>query len=138
MRKSLPLKQILQLCIDENLIVKRILWLSESYVNHTVINPGKYHYMLIGNHDAPDKANLNGTGITCSNNQKLLGVLIDRKLSFDVHIISLCKKEGQKFSALTRISSYLALDEVLLLINSVIKSVLLLPSSMDVLVAFFE
>ena len=91
-------------------------------MNHTVINPGKYHYMLIGNHDEPDKANLNGTGITCSNNQKLLGVLTDRKLNFDVHIKSLCKKEGQKFSALTRISSYLALDEVLLLINSVIKS----------------
>ena len=56
-----------------------------------VLNPGKCHDMLIGNHDEPDKININGTQILSSNNQKLLGVRIDKKLNFDVHIKSFCK-----------------------------------------------
>ena len=47
-----------------------------------VLNPGKCHYMLIGNNDEPDKINLNGTGITNSNNEKLLGALFGKKVSF--------------------------------------------------------
>ena len=61
--------------------------------------------------------NLNGTEITSDNNEKLLGVLIDKKLSFDVHIKSLCIKAGQKLSTLARVSSYLTLDQKLLLIS---------------------
>ena len=75
-----------------------------------VFNPGKCDNMLIGNHDDPDKINLNGTEITSRNNKKFLGVCIDKKLSFDVHIKFLCKKEGQNLSALARISSYFTLD----------------------------
>ena len=67
--------------------------------------------MLIDNHEEPEKIHLNGTEITSSNNEKLLAVLTDKKLSFDVHIKSLCKKAGQKLSALSRISSYLTLDQ---------------------------
>ena len=75
------------------------------YENHMVLNPGKCYYMLIGNHDEPDKINLNGTEITSSNNETLLLVLIDTKLSFGVHIKSLCKKARRKLSALAKISS---------------------------------
>ena len=42
-----------------------------------VLNPGTCHYMLIGFHE-PDKIILNGTVIT-SSNEKLLGVLVDKK-----------------------------------------------------------
>ena len=80
-------------------------------------NPGKFYYMLISNQDEPYKINLNGTEITSINNEKLFGVLIDKK-SFDIHIKSVCKKVGQKPSAL---NSYLTLDLKLLLINSVKK-----------------
>ena len=41
----------------------------------------------------PDKINLNGTEIKSSKNWKLLGVHIDKRLRFDVHIKSLCKTE---------------------------------------------
>ena len=86
-----------------------------------VLNPGKYHYRLNGNHDEPDKINLHRTEITNSNNEKLLGVLIDKELSFDVLIKSLRKKAVQKLGAPARISSYLTLDQKLLLSNSLVK-----------------
>ena len=88
------------------------------YANHTVLNTGKYHYTLIGYHNKPDKINLNGTETKNSNNDNL-GVLFDKKLSFDVHLKF--KKPWQKLVALPRISVYLTLDQKLLLISSVIK-----------------
>lgn len=72
-------------------------------------NSGKCH-MLIHNHDDLGKINLNGTKITSSNNKQLLGVRIDKKLSCDIHLKSLCKKEGQNLSALARINTYLTLE----------------------------
>ena len=56
------------------------------YENLMVLNPGKCHYILIGNHDEPDKINLNIRENANNNNEKLLAVLIDKKLNFDVHI----------------------------------------------------
>ena len=65
---------------------------------------------------------LNGTEITSGNNEKLLGVFTDKKLSFEVHIKSLFRKAWKKLSALTKISSYLTLDQKLLLDKSVTES----------------
>ena len=48
--------------------------------------------------------------------------LLENKLNFDSHITSLCKKAGQKLSAVARINHYLTQDQKLLLLNSVVKS----------------
>lgn len=95
--------------LETNLLLCR----NDFYENHMVFwqkNPGKCRDMLIDNHDDPDKINLHGTEITSSSNKKLLGVRIDKKLSCDIHLKSLCKKEGQNFCALAKICSYLTLD----------------------------
>ena len=47
-----------------------------------VLNPWKYHYMLISSGDQADKINLDSSKINRSNNEKLFDLLIDRKLSF--------------------------------------------------------
>ena len=47
--------------------------------------------------------------------------LLENKLNFDSHITSLCKKAGQKRSALARINHYLTQAQKLLLFNSVVK-----------------
>ena len=52
----------------------------------------------------------------------LLGVLIDSKLTFHDHITWLCNRVNQKFSALTRVSKYMALPKQHLLMNSCITS----------------
>lgn len=61
--------------------------------------------MLIGNQNELDKINLNLTEIINSNNEKHLDMLIDKELSFDVHIKSRCKKAWQKLSVLARLST---------------------------------
>ena len=90
--------------------------------NHMVLNPGKCHYIVIGDDDPTHKIILNNNEIASSNEEKLLGILLDSKLNFDSHITSLCKKAGQKLSALARINHYLTPDQKLLLLNSVVKS----------------
>ena len=60
---------------------------------------------------------VNVTEIKSDINEKFLGVFIDKKLSFDVHIKPVCKEAGQKRIALYSISSYLTLHQRLLLIS---------------------
>ena len=94
-------------------------WFHENYM---VLNPGKCHYIVIGDDDPTRKIVLNNNEIASSNEEKLLGIHLDSKLNFDSHITSLCKKAGQKRSALERINHYLTPYWKLLLLNSVVKS----------------
>ena len=87
-----------------------------------VLNPGKCHYLLLGNKSNSDTINLNGMKLVSSSYEKLLDILTDRDLSFDKHIKSLCRKAGQKLHALARISNFVTHDQKRLLLNSIIKS----------------
>ena len=60
--------------------------------NHMKVNPGKCHYMVIGSRDLSHEIMLNNNKITGSNEEKLLGIILDSKLNFESHIGSLCKK----------------------------------------------
>ena len=91
------------------------------YEKHMVLNPEKCHYLVLGKRSNSDTINLNGTKLASSSYEKLLGILIDRDLSFDKHIKSLCRKAGQKLNVLARISNYLTHDQKRLLLNSIIK-----------------
>ena len=90
--------------------------------NHMTLNPGKCHYMVIGSRDLSHEIMLNNNKITSSNEEKLLGIFLDSKLNFESHIGSLCRKAGQKISALARLKNYLTSNQRNLLLNSVIKS----------------
>ena len=85
-------------------------------------NPGKCHYILIVDDDPSHEIILNNHEIASSNEEKLLVILLDSKLNLDSHIISLCKKTGQKFSALSRINHYFTAEQKFLLLNSVVNS----------------
>ena len=61
----------------------------------------------------------------CVENSKeevILGITIDSKLTFDSHIKRICRKAGQKLSALSRISPYLETNQKELLLKSMVKS----------------
>ena len=92
------------------------------YENHMALNPGKCHYIVIGDDDPTYKILLSNNESSSSIEEKLLGFLLDSKLNFDFHIRSLCKKAGQKLSALVRINHFLAQDQKLLLLNFAVKS----------------
>ena len=60
--------------------------------------------------------------ITSNSSEVLLGVLIDRELTFHDHITRLCFKANQELSALARVSKYMNLPKRRLLMSSYITS----------------
>ena len=74
-------------------------WFNENYM---VLNARKYHYIVIGDGNLSHKIILNNNEIASSNEEKLLGILLDGKLNFESHITSFCKK----LTALARINHY--------------------------------
>ena len=61
-------------------------------------NVSKYHTMPITNKQVGNEfgVRVQGTDIECLNSFKLLGVAIDNKLKFSVHINITCKKASQR------------------------------------------
>ena len=106
--------------VKENLKINFLIMREWFYENHMVLNPGKCHYLVLGNRSNSDAISLNGTKLASSSYEKLLGILSDRDVSFDKHIKSLCRKTDQKLNALARVSNYLTHDQKRFLLNSVI------------------
>ena len=63
--------------------------------NHMTLNPGKCHCMVNGSNDLSHEITLNENEITSSNEEKLIGKLLDSKLNFESQIGSLYRKAGQ-------------------------------------------
>ena len=62
--------------------------------NHLKANPGKYHVLLSETYDT--QLIVENVPIASSCCEKLLGIKIDLKLSFEPHVELLCKKASQK------------------------------------------
>ena len=54
--------------------------------------------------------------------EKLLGIHVDNKLTFEPHVRSLCKRDGQKLNDFARIPFSLKFDQTKLLLNAFITS----------------
>ena len=50
--------------------------------------------------------------------EKLLGMKIDSKLNFNMHVDEICKKAGQKLNALSRVTTYMDLSKRRILLNA--------------------
>ena len=88
-----------------------------------VLNPGKCHFMLFGA-KKNEQLDLICNDITLkhSSHEKILGVTIDNKLSFDEHIINICKTANKKLNALSRINHYMKQNQKKILLQSFIIS----------------
>ena len=73
-----------------------------------VLNPGKCHFMLFGVKEN-EEFDLICNDITLKHNsqEKILGVTIDNKLSFDEHIINIGKTANKKLNTVSRINRYI-------------------------------
>ena len=77
--------------------------------NAMKVNAEKCHVLLT---DAKSHtAKIGSVVIKTTNTEKLLGVTIDGKLSFQEHINGMCTKASQKLNALSRLSSYMSLEK---------------------------
>ena len=61
--------------------------------NYMKANADKCHLLLIGNYEV--SVNINDFEIESSKKEKLLGISIETRLSFEYHITSPCKQEVQ-------------------------------------------
>ena len=53
-----------------------------------------------------------------SSHEKILGITIDNKLSFDEHIINICKTANKKLNTLSRINHYMKQNQKEILFHS--------------------
>ena len=89
-------------------------------------NTNKCH--LIVSSDNPTEIQVLESLIKNTTYEKLLGIKIDNKLTFDEHISGLCKKAANMLRALAMVTSYRSLPKKKLLLNS-----FLMPISTTVL-----
>ena len=101
-----------------------------------VTNAAKTKCLLVTGKHIPcklDKCSLElklvNSDIEQVDSQKLLGVTIDKHLSFDVHVEELCKKLSQRIAVLRKIRKLIPIEQRILYYNAMIKQVMLYGST---------
>ena len=93
--------------------------------NEMIINPDKFQAIILDK----KKSNLTNIPLTIDNQTiksvpsvELLGVHLDDKLNFNLHISNICRSAANQLNALIRLKSYLNFNAKRVLINSYIIS----------------
>jgi len=73
-------------------------------------NPEKFH-LLVSDQNENLNIIIEENEIKNSKSQKLLGVTIDNKMSFENHVSNLCTKASQKLHALSRVSKFMTFNQ---------------------------
>ena len=94
-------------------------WFQDNYMR---LNREKCHFMVFGDKNSDLTIQIETTQIAESKEQKLLGITLDKKLTFKTHIESLCKKANQKLHALSRITCYFSTGQLSLTMKTFILS----------------
>ena len=94
-------------------------WFESNYMK---INRKKCHILITGKKYEHIWLNVGSTRIWESSTEKLLGVIIDSKLKFDIHVNSLIKIAGRKLTAMSRLSRVLSFSKLRMLIRSFFES----------------
>ena len=95
---SVNLEELLQNLEYDTL--SAIIWFENNYMK---LNRDKCHFLISGNTNEHLWAKVGDELIWESDEEKLLGVIIDKNLNFNSHLSTICKKVGQKVTALARI-----------------------------------
>ena len=90
--------------------------------NFMKLNEEKCHFLFAGHKHEVVFARAGSSTIWESTREKLLGVYIDKDLSFKYHVSNLCKKASQKLSALIRLGRFYNFSQRRLLMKSFIES----------------
>ena len=92
-----------------------IEWFKHNYMK---LNEDKCHLLISGFKHEIIWASIGGKKIWESKEEKLLGLYIDRDLTFSSHISKICTKAGQKLAALSRIAKFMSQEKRRILIKS--------------------
>ena len=96
-----------------NELIQELQTLTESTIswfdqNHMIVNPSKFHAIII----RKDRKNTEGIEININGNvlksesevPLLIGITLDNRLTFDIHIGNICKKATNQLDALKRLA----------------------------------
>ena len=86
------------------------------------VNEDKSHLLVFGSKDGEVSASILGSLIQESDEEKLLGVKLDRGLNFKTRVSNLCNKASQKQHALARVSKYMEKSKLELTMTSLLMS----------------
>ena len=78
-------------------------------------NPGKSHILL--SNKKMEKVRINVVVLTSSVKGKFLGITLNSELKVEKQIIGICDKVSQKTNVLSRITSYMLLNKLRLLMK---------------------
>lgn len=92
-------------------------------MNQLVANPAKFQFMFLGTNTKSLILHIGGIKIKSTSYVKLLGVSIDCKLVFDLHITNMCNQASSRVRCLYRVRNYLDVDHARQLCDSFILSV---------------
>ena len=102
----------------EHNALSAIVWFDSNYMK---LNQSKCHFLTCGSHEQL-WVRVGDEKIWESQAENLLGMIVDKKLSFDLHLRTLCKKVNQKVSALARIVQILPFPKRHLILKTFIES----------------
>ena len=91
-------------------------------INGLKANPNKFQLISFGNSQSLPSINVSGINLECQPHIKYLGVMIDKKLSFETHIDYMCAKAGKQVNALLRLCNLLDYDTKLVMYKAFISS----------------
>ena len=102
----------------EDNTLSAIVWFENNYMK---LNQSKCHFLTCG---SPEHlwVRVGDEKIWESQSEKLLGMIVDKKLNFDLHLRTLCRKVNQKVSALARIVPILPFSKRYLIMKTFIES----------------
>ena len=101
---------------DSNLILE---WFRDNYMT---LNEDKCHLLVYGNKHECIFADIGITKLWEEHIVKLLGVHIDKNLTFANHVKTLCKNAGRKISMMARIAIYLSESKKKILLRTFFES----------------
>ena len=90
--------------------------------NQMMANPGNFQFMILSKNTANKSIVINNKTIESSKSVKLLGLTIDNKLNFGIHINNICKVASAKIKGLGSIRRRLNLSQAKILYNPFILS----------------
>ena len=94
-------------------------------INGMQANPSKFQFMVMSNGSVDKECisrSVNESILIPDSRVKVLGVTLDDRLTFAVHISICCSKAARQLNALSRISRYLDISSCSFLFNSFVKS----------------
>ena len=100
-------------------IEKMATWFSTNYM---LLNNDKCHLFLTGQNSSFYNVTLGKELLLPTESEKLLGIYIDKSLTFEEHLSNLCDKASQKLHALSRIAYFLDSNQKRTLMKAFITS----------------